>query len=165
MQRPAPDASSGREESKEERDDRNLNELLQELRVASIGVQVLFGYLLSLPFTTRFTTLNGAERTLYLVALVLAALSTAFLVAPVAYHRLLFRLQQKERILAAANRCALLGLTTVAITVSVAVVLVVSVVVGGASVALVAVFMTATFATLWFVLPLRLRRTADRERG
>ncbi len=123
---PAPD----REESKEEQVDRDFNGLLQECgSPASVSSRSSATFCPS--FTARFTTLNGAERTLYLVALVLAALSTAFLVAR-RLHRLLFRLQQKERILAAANRCALLGLTTVAITVSVAVVLVVSVVVGGA---------------------------------
>src|SRR5438067_8438821 len=90
---PARDALR-RHESEAERIDRNLNELLQELRVASIGVQVLFGFLLSLPFTTRFTRLSDAQRSLYLIALLLAALSTALLIAPVAYHRLVFRRQQ-----------------------------------------------------------------------
>jgi hypothetical protein len=136
---------------------------LQELRVASIGVQVLFGFLLSLPFSTRFTRLSDAERSLYLVALLFAALSTALLIAPVAYHRLVFRLQQKDRLLRTANLFAVLGLTTVAITGSVSVVLVVSVVIHGAPVVLVGVVTGCTFAGLWFALPLRVRRTAEHE--
>jgi Family of unknown function (DUF6328) len=154
---------SGREESEEERVDRNLGELLQELRVASIGVQVLFGFLLSLPFSTRFARLSDAEQSLYLVALLFAALSTALLIAPVAYHRLVFRLHQKDRLLRTANLFAVLGLTTVAITVSVSVVLVVSVVIHGAPVVLVAVVTGGIFLGLWFALPLRVRRTAEHE--
>jgi hypothetical protein len=165
VDQPAAEGGSGRAESEAERVDRNLNELLQELRVASIGVQVLFGFLLSLPFTSRFARLGGAERALYLVALLLAAVSTALLIAPVAYHRLVFRRQQKERLLRTANLFALVGLTTVAMAVSLSVVLVVSVVLHGAGVAVVAVA-TATggvFVGLWFVLPLRVRRDADRD--
>ena len=67
-----PDA---RDETRAERDDRNLAELLQELRVAGLGVQVLFGFLLSLPFTVRFASLNGAQRDLYLTSLVLSAVA------------------------------------------------------------------------------------------
>jgi hypothetical protein len=163
MEPPAAEGGPGRHESPAERIDRNLAELLQELRVASIGVQVLFGFLLSLPFTTRFTRLSDAQRSLYLIALLLAALSTALLIAPVAYHRLVFRRQQKERLLQTANLFALLGLTTVAITVSVAVVLVVSVVVPGSGVAVVAVATGGIFLGLWFVVPMRVRRNADRQ--
>jgi hypothetical protein len=164
VDQPATEGGSGRPESDAERVDRNLNELLQELRVASIGVQVLFGFLLSLPFTNRFTRLSGAQRSLYLAALLLAALSTALLIAPVAYHRLVFRRQQKDRLLRTANLFALIGLTTVAMAVSVAVVLVVSVVVHGAGVVVVVAVATATvFIGLWFALPLRVRRDADRE--
>src|SRR5271155_4833947 len=93
----------GRAESEAQRDDRNLAELLQELRVAGLGVQVLFGFLLSLPFTTRFTRLNHGQRDLYLASLVLAAGATALLGGPVAYHRLVFRRGQKERLIRAAN--------------------------------------------------------------
>src|SRR5262249_23227999 len=78
-------------ETEEERADRNLLELLQELRVAGLGVQVLFGFLLSLPFTTQFVKLGHPQRELYLASLLLAAISTALLLAPVAYHRLVFR--------------------------------------------------------------------------
>ncbi|HEY6499675.1 MAG TPA: DUF6328 family protein, partial [Streptosporangiaceae bacterium] len=79
-----------RDETPAERDDRNLIELLQELRVAGLGVQVLFGFLLSLPFTNQFKQLDGADRNLYLACLILAAVATALLLGPVAYHRLVF---------------------------------------------------------------------------
>jgi len=92
-----------RNESPQQRDDRNLMELLQELRVAGLGVQVLFGFLLSLPFTTRFIRLSPSQRGLYVADLLLAALSTALLLAPVAYHRLVFRQHLKERLVRMAN--------------------------------------------------------------
>src|SRR6516165_1843909 len=85
----------GRNESEGERLDRNLAELLQELRVAGLGVQVLFGFLLSLPFTNRFSQVSTGERALYLTDLLLAGLATALLLAPVAYHRLVFRRREK----------------------------------------------------------------------
>src|SRR6266702_8630201 len=87
----SPSSGDDRDESQAERDDRNLAELLQELRVAGLGVQVLFGFLLSLPFTNRFSTLGPGERNLYLATMVLAAVATALLLGPVAYHRLVFR--------------------------------------------------------------------------
>src|ERR1700739_3573468 len=92
-----------RDESEAQRDDRNLIELLQELRVAGLGVQVLFGFLLSIPFTTRFEKLTHAQRGLYVVSLLLAAISTALLLAPVAYHRLVFRQHRKEQLVKDAN--------------------------------------------------------------
>src|ERR1700751_4648938 len=103
------DPGDHRDESRAERDDRNLAELLQELRVAGLGVQVLFGFLLSLPFTNRFAELSHGQRELYLLPLVLATVSTALLLGPVAYHRLVFRRQQKEGLVRAANLMAILG--------------------------------------------------------
>src|SRR6516165_4941487 len=93
--RPEPDRP---DETKAERDDRNLIELLQELRVASLGVQVLFGFLLALPFTSRFAQLSHAQRGLYMASLVLAAISTALLLGPVAYHRLVSGRHRKEQL-------------------------------------------------------------------
>src|ERR1700730_3472327 len=117
-----------RHESEAERVDRNMAELLQELRVAGIGVQVLFGFLLSMPFTMRFTRLDGSQRALYVATLLLAAGSIALLTAPVAYHRLVFRRHEKERLLRTANALALMGLASVAIAVTLSVLLVLSVV-------------------------------------
>ena len=108
-------------ESESERNNRNLSDLLQELRVAGLGVQVLFGFLLSLPFTMRFKQLDGLERGLYRVSLMSAALAVALLVSPVAYHRWVFRRHEKGRLLRYANTQAIVGLGMVALAVCVAV--------------------------------------------
>jgi hypothetical protein len=156
---PAGEAGTGRPgETEAERDDRNLIELLQELRVAGLGVQVLFGFLLSIPFTARFVKLSHAQHGLYVAALLLAALATALLLAPVAYHRLVFRRHRKEQLVKDANVLAILGLAAVGLAVSAAVLLVVSFVARGATVVIIAVFVVCVFAVLWFVLPLARRR-------
>ena len=147
-----------RDESEAERADRNLAELLQELRVAGLGVQVLFGFLLSLPFTNRFTKLSPGERDLYLATLVLAAVATALLLGPVAYHRLVFRQGQKERLVRAASAMAIAGLATVGLAVSAAVLLVTGFVVGGLPAVLITVLVTCMFGLLWFAFPLTRRR-------
>jgi hypothetical protein len=147
-----------RDESQEERDDRNLAELLQELRVAGLGVQVLFGFLLSLPFTTRFAQLSPGQRNLYLGTIVLAAVATALLLGPVAYHRLVFRQGQKERLVRAANIMAIAGLATVGLAVSAAVLLVTDYVSSGLTAGLITAFVTIVFAGLWFAFPLAHRR-------
>ena len=147
-----------RDESAAERDDRNLAELLQELRVAGLGVQVLFGFLLSLPFTTQFTQLTHGERGLYLTSLVLAALATALLLGPVAYHRLVFRRGLKEGLVRFANLTAILALAAVGAAVSAAVALVADYVEGPVTGAVVTAVVLAVFAGLWFVFPLARRR-------
>ena len=114
-----------------ERADRNVIELLNELRVVGIGIQVMFGFLLSIPFDNRFTKLDHTERAIYLVTVVLAALSTALLVAPVAYHRLLFRRHEKESLVRVTNVLAIAGLITVGLAVCSAVLLVTSFVAPG----------------------------------
>jgi prolipoprotein diacylglyceryltransferase len=153
-----------RNETPDERDDRNLAELLQELRVAGLGVQVLFGFLLSLPFTSKFADVSDAQRQLYVATLVLAALSTALLTAPVAYHRLVFRRHQKAHLVQAANIMAICGLATVGLAICGAVLLVVSFVDQGlaTTVAIPAVIF-CVFAGLWFVLPLARRGERDRD--
>jgi hypothetical protein len=147
-----------RHESEAQRDDRNLGELLQELRVAGLGVQVLFGFLLSLPFTNRFTRLSPGQRDLYLVSLVLAATATVLLLGPVAYHRLVFRQGQKERLVRAASAMAIGGLAAVSLAVSAAVLLVTGYVASGLPAVLITGFVAAAFGLLWFVLPLARRR-------
>jgi hypothetical protein len=151
-------APDPRDESEAERDDRNLAELLQELRVAGLGVQVLFGFLLSLPFTSRFATLSHAQRQLYLTSLMLAALSTALLLAPVAYHRLVFRRQQKEHLIRAANIMAICGLAAVGLAISAAVLLVTGYVDHGLPAVVLSICTVVLFGGLWFALPLRRRR-------
>ena len=146
--------SPERDESEAERDDRNLAELLQELRVAGLGVQVLFGFLLSLPFTARFARLGQGQRDLYLGSLMLAAAATALLLGPVAYHRLVFRRGQKERLVRAASVMAIAGLAAVGLAVSAAVLLVTGYVTSALPAVLITVFVTCVFGVLWFAFPL-----------
>jgi O-antigen/teichoic acid export membrane protein len=155
MDRPTVSDGTGRHESPEQRDDRNLQDLLQELRVAAIGVQVLFGFLLSIPFTTRFHLLDGAQRDLYLASLLLAALATVLLSGPVAYHRLVFRRHEKERLVQAANVMALAGLTAVGLAITAAIALIATVVVPGAAGTVIVPATAAVFVSVWLVVPLR----------
>src|SRR2546421_6407122 len=99
----------GRDETEHERVDRNLTELLGELRVALPGVQVLFAFLLTVPFQQRFQTASTFEKNVYFVALCSAALASILLIAPSAYHRVEFRLQDKAHIVDVANRFAVVG--------------------------------------------------------
>lgn len=149
-------------ESTEQRGDRNLGELLQELRVAGLGVQVLFGFLLSLPFMTRFDRLSDGQRDLYLACLLLAAIATALLLGPVAYHRLVFRRGLKEGLVRAANVMAIAGLATVGLAVSAAVLLVTSYVAGGTVATVIATSVACMFGALWFTFPLARRREGGR---
>src|SRR5262249_55734673 len=120
---------------------------------AIIGVQVLFGFLLAIPFAQGFSKLTAGERNLYLVDLLLAAFATALLIAPVAHHRLVFRRHQKRRLLFRSNAIAVVGLVTVGAAVTGSVLLVCSVVFSS-SVAIVVGALTALgFAAIWFVLP------------
>ena len=156
-------SSSGRPgESEAERDDRNLMELLQELRVAGLGVQVLFGFLLSLPFTNRFVKLTHPERGLYIASILMAVISIALLLGPVAYHRIVFRQHEKERLVKDANIMAITGLAAVGLAITAAVLLVVSYVDKGALAVIITVFVVCLFSGLWFVLPLARRRSRSR---
>src|SRR3954454_2621207 len=123
-------AGDGRNETVTQRADRNLNELLQEVRVAQTGVQILFAFLLSLPFTQRFSRITAEERVVYLATLLATALATACLIGPVSYHRVLFRQRRKEAIVEAANRLAQIGLAFLGIAVTLSVYLIFQVVAG-----------------------------------
>ncbi len=154
-------SQDARQESVAQRADRNIAELVQELRVVGLGVQVLFGFLLSLPFTMRFTKLSGTQRDLYVTSLVLAALATVLLIGPVAYHRLVFRQGMKEQLVRFANAMAILGLAAVAGAVLIAVLLVTDFTVGGVAAGLITAVLACMIAALWFVVPLTQRR--DRQ--
>jgi hypothetical protein len=143
-----------RHETEAERIDRNLTELLQELRIAGLGVQVLFGFLLSLPFTTKFSGLDGGQRNLYLFDILASAVATGLLTAPVAHHRILFRHHEKARILRRANVMALLGLGAVGVAISGSLLLVTSVVYRGVAAPVIALAVAVTLFVLWFLLPL-----------
>ena len=144
---------SGRHETEAERIDRNVAELLQELRVAGLGIQVLFGFLLAMPFTNLFSTLDPEQHRLYVGVLLLAALATALLTAPVAYHRIVFRRHQKHDLLRFANAVALAGLCTVALAISGAVLLVVSVVYDGLVAAIIAAIVAGVYFVRGYFLP------------
>jgi hypothetical protein len=157
-----PDQS--RHETEAERLDRNLTELLQELRVAGIGVQMLFGFLLSIPFTTRFGRLDGAQRGIYTADVLGAALAIVLLGGPVAYHRLTFHRHQKAQLLRASNRMAIAGLGVVAVDVGLAVTLVLTFVIPGAGADLLASLSFVVFTSVWFVAPILARRRPGSER-
>ena len=158
---PTPDEpqehASGRFESGEERADRNLSDLLQELRVALPGVQVLFGFLLTVPFTQRFEDLTAFQQKLYFGVLIAVALATVLLVAPTAGHRILFRRQQKEYIVTIANRLSLVGLLLLAFAMCGAIALISDFLFGAATAVVSTVVMAAAFVGFWYLGPI-LRR-------
>jgi hypothetical protein len=147
-----------RDESEAERLDRNFNELLQELRVAQTGVQILFAFLLSIAFQQNFSKLSAAQRGLYIGTLVSAALAAVLIIAPVAAHRLLFRQHRKDAIVEFTAHLAGIGLVFLAIAVVAAVFLVASYVAGVAVAVGVDALVAIVVASTWAVLPLRLRR-------
>jgi hypothetical protein len=157
--------SSGRVETEEERLDRNLGELLQELRVALPGVQVLFAFLLAVPFQQNFEKISDFDKTMYFVTLLLTALSAALLIAPSAYHRLTFRYQQKHRLVFISNRLAIAGLAVLALAMTCAILLVTNVLWGTVATTVVTtVLVLVMFGLLWVALPLR-RRLRYRDEG
>ena len=125
-----PDRPSGSDETEDERLDRNLCELLQELRVALPGVQVLFAFLLAVPFQQHFTAITPFEKKVYFATLLCTAVSAALLIAPSAYHRLTFRYQQKEHLVVLANRFAIAGLGFLALAMTGAMMLITDVLFG-----------------------------------
>jgi hypothetical protein len=141
-------------ESKADRLDRELGELLQELRVTLPGVQVLFAFLLTVPFSDRFTRLSGTEKSLFLAALSGAAIASALLMAPTAFHRLLFRDRDKEWLVLRSNTLAIVGMLFLAVSMSCALYLVVEVVNGGELAGAIAGVFGAVLVTLWYVVPL-----------
>jgi hypothetical protein len=145
---------SGREETEEERAHRNLSDLLQELRVALPGVQVLFAFLLTVPFTNRFNDLDDFQQKLYFGVLIAVALATVLLLAPTVGHRILFRRQQKEYIVTLSNRLVLVGMFLLAVSMCGAIALISDFVFGGATAIISTAVMAAAFIGLWFAGPI-----------
>jgi hypothetical protein len=142
--------------------DRNVNDLLQEIRVATAGVQFLFAFLLTLPFTQRFTDLGTVDTTVYTVTLLSTAIAALVLIAPVAFHRVLFRQHEKDVVVAFADRALLIGLVLLLVGIGSAVLLVLDVVLGrGPAVAGCALIMVIGLGT-WFLLPWRHRARTTR---
>lgn len=154
-----------REESTAQRADRRYAEIIQELRVTQTGVQVLVGFVFTVVFSSRFKELNSDQRVIYLVTLVLGASATAVLIAPVAFHRILFGQRMKPELVRVANVLTLLGLGLLMCTISAALLLVFDFVLNGPVIAWLAAGVTGLFVLLWYVMPLwvRLRRNADWE--
>jgi hypothetical protein len=160
------DRPSGRDETEDERLDRNLGELLQELRVALPGVQVLFAFLLAVPFQQHFTSITPFEKRVYFATLLCTAISAALLISPSAYHRMTFRFQQKRQLVFLANRLAIAGLAFLALAMTGAVTLITDVLFGAVATVCFGVGAAAMFAALWFALPLRRRfELMARENG
>jgi Kef-type K+ transport system membrane component KefB len=140
-------------ESDKERVNRELIELLNELRVALPGVQVLFAFLLTLPFTAGFDRLSDANRNSYFTAVVLTALSSTFLIAPSAHHRLRFRSRAKEQLLKAASIYAIVGLAFLALAMAATLFLITDVVYHSALAAATAGGIGAFTIVFWFAVP------------
>jgi hypothetical protein len=152
------DRPSGRDETEAERLDRNLGELLQELRIALPGVQVLFAFLLAVPFQQHFTEITPFQEKVYFATLLSTAISAALLIAPSAHHRITFRLQRKEELVRLANRFAIAGLGFLALAMTGAIVLITDVLFGTLMTAVTGAFAALMFFTLWYLLPARRSR-------
>jgi hypothetical protein len=164
---PPPGAGSRehrRNETQLERLDRNLGELTGELRLVVTGVQVLFAFLLIVPFNVGFKGIGTFERIAYFVTLIFAALAAVCTIAPAAQHRLLFRCDDKEHLVMVANRLMLAGMTFLAVAMCGCMLFVATKLFGVLAGALAVAFAGVPFAVLWLVMPL-LRRRAIRARA
>ena len=157
-------ASGGtpRNESEEERLDRNLLELLNELRVALTGVQVLFAFLLGVPFTQRFASLTATQEKVYYGTLIATTAATLLLIAPSAHHRINFRQQDKHYIVFLANRLTIVGLAFLAIAMSGVVWLITDLLYSSTATVIAASLTALAFLVLWYVVPIvrRVRRNS-----
>ncbi|MGS0688496.1 DUF6328 family protein [Nakamurella sp. GG22] len=157
------DADDGRGETPLQRLDRNWADLLQELRVVQTGVQLLTGFLLTLPFQTRFDQLTPFGRNVYLATLAASVIATGLLIAPVSLHRVLFRKHARRATVDIAHRLAQVGLAFLGVAIIGVVLLIFDVVAGAPAGAVAAVLAAGLLAVLWVVLPLvvRSRHTGD----
>jgi hypothetical protein len=143
-----------RDETPHERLDRNLQELLSELRVLVTGVQVLFAFLLVVPFNAGFVHIGPFQRGVYFVTLLFAALAAAFMLAPAAHHRILFRSDDKAHIVAVSNRLMIAGLSCLALAMCGSLLLVATKLFGVATGTITVGIAASGFLVLWFLLPL-----------
>jgi hypothetical protein len=157
----------GRNETELERYDRNLNELMSELRVALPGVQVLFAFLLVAPFNQRFAKVSTFERQLYFATLLCTLLASILLIAPTMLHRLSFRLGEKPYIVETANRLAIAGLSVFALAMTSAILLITHYLFGPGTTFVTIPLVVVAFLLVWFALPLgrRRRQRARRSAG
>lgn len=153
-----PGERNDRGESKDQRIDRNYDELLQELRVAQAGVQILFAFLLGIAFQQRFSSISSVQRVIYIITLILTAAATVLLIAPVAIHRLLFRRHHKAELVDVSNILAISGLTALMLAVVGGVWLILLEVTSPLVTGLLTGLVAALFVVTWIVVPLRIRR-------
>ncbi|HEX3785136.1 MAG TPA: DUF6328 family protein [Pseudonocardiaceae bacterium] len=146
-----------RGETPSQRLDRNFSELLQEVRVAQVGVQLLLTFLFAAAFTPRFAVFSSAQRGMYIAALVLGAGSTALLMAPASFHRMVFRLRLKRELVLVSNRLVFFGLVLLVLALAAAILLVTDVTMGTTSAVWVTAGVVCWFGLWWYVLPLRCR--------
>jgi hypothetical protein len=158
----ARDPANDRHETRTERMDRNWNELLQELRVTQTGVQILTGFLLTVPFQQRFTDLTAYQRHVYLVLVALSVVTTGLIVGPVSLHRILFRKGLKTELVEWGDRWARAGLAFLALVVAGVALLIFDVVMGRVEGFVAGGLALAFLAVFWLVVPLVLARGAHR---
>jgi hypothetical protein len=147
----------GRDETDLERLDRNTVELMQELRVVATGIQVLFGFLLIVPFNNGFRRVTAFEKTVYIVALLCVAVSSVLLLAPTIHHRILFRRREKAYLVGVANQLAIVAMVFLGVGFTAILVVVSDFVVGGLAPLLVGLAAAGGIGVLWFLLPLARR--------
>jgi hypothetical protein len=158
------DARQDRDETEKERLDRNLTELVGELRVALPGVQVLFAFLLTVPFQQRFSQVSSFEETIYLITLLSTAVATALLLAPSALHRIEFRQDDKEHIVRTANRYAIAGFAALTISITGAVLLITHFLYSDTTSYIAAAAVAVLLLMCWYVMPITRRaRVGARE--
>jgi Family of unknown function (DUF6328) len=145
-------------ETDKDRLNRNLDQMLQELRVVITGVQVLFAFLLAVPFSTRFVRVDQFERVVFFIALLFAALAVVLLLAPSIQHRILFRHEQKHYLVENGNRLVIAGMSSLAISMTLALVLVAHFLYGIWSAAIVGGGAVIAYGAIWYAMPLARRR-------
>jgi Family of unknown function (DUF6328) len=144
-------------EDHQQRTAREVTELLQELRIVLPGVQILFAFLLTVPFNQRFTQLDTVQRDVFFATLLCTAAATALLIAPSAHHRLLWRQGARERRLRLGNALTIAGLGFLVPAMAGVMFVITGLIFGSVAAVAVTIVMVAAFAGLWFVLPLRYR--------
>jgi uncharacterized membrane protein YiaA len=157
-----PHPETGRLETDEERVDRNMLELLNELRVALPGVQVLFAFLLIVPFSQRYNDVTALQEKVYFVTLLCTAAASAFLIAPSVHHRIEFREQDKEHLVLIANRLAIFGQVFLAVAMVGVVFLITDVLFGTAATIAVTAGTALGFGLLWYAIPFQRKLTRER---
>ena len=160
-QRERPDPPAGEEES--ERLERNITDLLNELRVAGTGIQVMFAFLLVVPFNAGWKNASSFDRTVYFIGLLCIATASVLLIAPSVHHRLLFRQRQRSYLVQVGTRLAIVAAVFLAVGLTAILVLISNFVIGTAAAVTVGIAAAVIVATIWFLLPLSRRRKSDRQ--